>query len=143
MSGYFQLELINNAKLGIRSDDANIIIARINDECGEYFDWVDDSSEERHRRLAIHCFLEALSDYPNNREDITYRIVTDTRVMDVTISLTEDQRSLIWYVLKSLSNERAGTDDYDMLMEHATTSDINAVLESFIAKTGQLEEQAA
>ena len=134
---YYQLNLINNAKAGVRSDNADIIIKRIMSDWTEYFDWVDDDNEESNRRLAINTCLQGISEWPEAAADITYCIVADTSIMDATISLTEDQHSLIWYVLKSLSNERAGIEDYDLLMEHADTKVINNVLQSFMEKVGQ------
>ena len=134
---YYQLNLINNAKAGVRSDNADIIIKRIMSDWDEYFDWVDDDDEESNRRLAINTCLQGISEWSESAADITYCIVSDTSIMDATISLTEDQHSLIWYVLKSLSNERAGIEDYDFLMEHADTKVINNVLQSFMEKVGQ------
>jgi hypothetical protein len=104
-------------------------------------DWVDDDDEESNRRLAVNTCLQGISEWPEAAADITYCIVDDTSIMDATISLTEDQHSLIWYVLKSLSNERAGIKDYDLLMEHADTKDVNNVLQSFMEKVGQWNER--
>jgi len=132
---YFQLELINNAKLGKRQWEAHGAIVEICDHWGENFDWINDENEEGNRQLAINSCLTGISDFSDCSADLTYQIIAKEVYPDVTITLTEDERSLIWYVLKSLSNERDGCEDEDMLMEHVKTSDINKVLESFIVKT--------
>tara|TARA_R110000796_G_scaffold23284_1_gene66840 strand:- start:39 stop:284 length:246 start_codon:yes stop_codon:yes gene_type:complete len=72
---YYQLNLINNAKAGTLRDDVDIIISRMTDVWGEYWDWADDEDEEDNRRLGVHMAQQYISDssYPN---DISFTINT-------------------------------------------------------------------